>query len=201
MRYALVVFGFLAIVLLSARPASAVQEDALIVPDPELCTLEPTTRERLDSVIAMEFVPATPLANAGPGTPVSMPEGGTPVSQEVQEAVEASMILNIACINTGDLLLRMSIYSDIGLLRVFGEGVDAISDEDFNTLSTPIALSEDQFTVIYEFGDAVDMGDGRVAIVVVGDDQSQPDPPTPSLFVLVEQDGHWVVDSFESTQD
>ena len=201
MRIVSIAFGMAALLLLAAMPAGAIQESDAIIPNPELCTLEPSTRERLDAIVAMPFVPATPIANAGAGTPVAMPEGGAPVPRDVQASIEESMIINIACINTGDPLRQMSIYTDLGLLRLLGEGVETITDEQFAMLTTPDELAEEDYTVIYEFGEAVDLGDGRVAIVIVGDDQSQPDPASPTLFVLVDQDGHWAVDSFESTQD
>ncbi|MGE3798773.1 MAG: hypothetical protein AB7G88_13145, partial [Thermomicrobiales bacterium] len=85
--------------------------------------------------------------------------------------------------------------------RSLGEDVEAISDEEFAQLATPVALSPEGMTAIYGFGRAIDLGDGRVAIVIEGDDQSQPDPVSPTLFILVQQDDHWVIDSFETTQD
>ncbi|MBX3071685.1 MAG: hypothetical protein KF883_14360 [Thermomicrobiales bacterium] len=201
MRIRTFLFGLLAMVALGSPMVSAAQDADGIVPDPDLCTLEPTSRERLDAVIAMTIVPATPFADAGFGTPVSMPDIGAPVTPEVQAAIEEAMIENVACINTGNALLQMSIYSDMGLSRLLGEGITSITDAQFDSLATPAALTPEQFSVLHEFGEAVDLGDGRVAIVIVGDDMSEPDPASPTLFVLVEQNGHWVVDSFETTED
>jgi len=200
MRFVTLIFGLLALLLVATSPVAAQETGEPIVPDPELCTLEPTTRDRIDAIIAMDLVAATPLADAGFGTPVALPEGA-PVSPELQTEIEEAMTINVACLNTGDVLTQMSIYSDMGVRRLLGESAQPITDDEFAQISTPTALEPDQMTAIYDFSDAIDLGDGRVAIVIVGDDMSQPDPASPTLFVLVQQDGHWVVDSFEATED
>lgn len=198
MKLTAMVLGMFAMLLIAATPVAAQTEP--IVPDPELCTLEPTSRDRLDAIIAMDIVPATPLANASFGTPVSLPEGA-PVSDELQAEIEEAMTMNIACVNTGNILIQMSMYTDMGVKRGIGENVASVSDEEFASLSQIRELTPEEMTAIYEFSDAIDLGDGRVAIVIVGDDMSQPDPARPTLFVLAEQDGHWYIDSYEATDD
>ena len=45
----------------------------------------------------------------------------------------------------------------------------------------------------------VTMEDGRVAALILGDDRSDPQPASPTLFVFVEQDGAWLFDAFVET--
>ncbi|MGE3796246.1 MAG: hypothetical protein AB7G88_00275, partial [Thermomicrobiales bacterium] len=183
MRVASILFGLISLLIVAAIPASAQNEASgePLVPDPAQCTLEPATRERLDAIVDLTLIHATPLASAGFGTPVTLPEGaGAPVSPELQAEIEEAMTINVACLNTGNTLLQISIYSDMGARRVLGEDVEAITDEEFAQLATPVALSPEGMTAIYGFGRAIDLGDGRVAIVIEGDDQSQPDPVSPT---------------------
>ncbi len=200
-RKAIVLAAFAALALMAqVATAQEASPEAQVVPDPSLCTIDPMTMERLETILMAELIAATPLSESGAGTPVALPDGD-PVSPEVQQSVEEAMVVNIACINSGETLRQMAIYTDMGIKRVLGASVTSISEDEFAALATPRPVTADNMTVIIEFGDAIDLGNGRVAIVVVGDDLSQPDPPSPTLFVLVEQGGHWFVDSFERTED
>jgi hypothetical protein len=188
-----------ALTLLITSVASGLAQDATpVAPNPELCTLEPVSIERLLSIIA------TPTDAVQPdefpeGTPVTLP-AGDPVDEETQQRVEESMTINIACINTGDPLLQLAVYSEEGMKRLLGTTED-LSDEQIAGLQTPTPLQESAWTVIYEVSEAIDLGDDGVAIRIVGDDPVEDGPPVPILFILVEQDGHWLIDAFERTED
>lgn len=189
-----------ALAVLATTFASGPAQDATpTAPNPALCTLEPVTIERLETVIA------TPVAETGrytaslEGTPVALP-AGDPVDAETQQHIEDSMLINIACVNTGDPLLQLAVYSDNGMKRLLGS-TENITDEEIAGLQTPTPLDESAWTLIYDVSQAIEVEDGKAGILMVGDDPVQDDPPSPTLFILVEQDGHWFIDSFERTED
>jgi hypothetical protein len=134
-------------------------------------------------------------AEATPGTGLALPEG-TPLDDATREAVEQSMIINVACINTGSTLLTMAAYSEEALARLVA-GAGPVSQELYESLGTIEAIAEEDRTVIYEFQDMVMLEDGRVAAIIIGDDQADDSAPAgPTLFYLVEKDGHWYIDDF-----
>jgi hypothetical protein len=181
-------------VLALAAPAGA-QDATPISPAPELCTLTPPTFEQLSAYAASPVAEVTPPADATPGAELVLPEGA-PVDDATRDAVEQSMIVNVACLNTGSTLLFMAAYSENALARLIG-GSGPISQELYDSLATPEAIAEEDRTVIYEFQDMVLLDDGRVAVIIIGDNQGDESAPAgPTLFYLAEQDGHWYIDDF-----
>lgn len=168
------------------------QDATPISPDPSLCTLAPPTIEELSMYAASPVAEAT----ASPeGTSIELP-AGEPVDEATRDAVEQSMIINVACLNTGSTLQTMAAYTDAALGRIIG-GAGPVSQELYDSLATPEALAEDQWTVIVEFQDMVMLPDGRVAAIIIGDNQGDPtEPAGPTLFYLAEQDGHWYIDDY-----
>lgn len=186
-------------ILATTLSSGSAQDATTVVPNPEQCTLNQVTLEQLEVVIASPAADVVTFTESLQGTPVTLPPGN-PVDEETQERIEDAMIVNIACINTGELLLHMAVYSDDGIKRVIGT-TDSISEDDYAMLQTPTPLDESQWTVIYDISEAIELEDGKVAVLIVGDDPTGEDAPSPTLFILVEQDGHWLIDSFERTED
>ena len=59
------------------------------------------------------------------------------------------------------------------------------------------ARPADNHTVIIEFKDMVLLPDGRVAVIIVGDNQADTTSEAgPTLFYLKEVDGHWYIDDY-----
>ncbi len=76
-------------------------------------------------------------------------------------------------------------------------GAGPVSQELYESLGTIEAIAEEDRTVIYEFQDMVMLEDGRVAAIIIGDDQADDSAPAgPTLFYLVEMDGHWYIDDY-----
>ena len=183
-------FGLMAL----GAPVAA-QDATPISPAPEQCTLTPPTYDQLSAYAASPVAEVTETAEATPGAELALPEG-TPLDEATREAVEQSMIVNIACLNTGSTLLTMAAYSQAALERLIG-GSGPVSQELYDSLATPEAIGEEDRTVIFEFGDMVMLDDGRVAAIIVGDNQGDESAPAgPTLFYLAEQDGHWYIDDF-----
>jgi hypothetical protein len=181
----------LAIVIGALMPATAQEAtpDASTAPNPELCTLEPVSIERIEQLLA------TPVA-ATAASEASMPAAeGEQVDEATQAAIEQAMIVNIACINTGWPLQQLAIYTEAGMRRIFGESIGL--SEDVAALEAQNPTDESSWTRIYEFSPAVRLDGDRVAIEIVGDDPTNESAPSPTRFVLVERDGHWYIESFE----
>lgn len=181
-------------VLAFGAPVAA-QDATPISPAPELCTLTPPTYEQLSAYAASPAAEVTEAPAATPGAELTLPEG-TPVDDATRTAVEESMTINVACLNTGSTLMTMAAYSESALQRLVG-GAGPVSQELYGSLATPEPIAEEDRTVIYEFGDMVMLPDGRVAVIIVGDNQGDDTSDAgPTLFYLAEKDGHWYIDDF-----
>ncbi len=173
----------------------AAQDATPIAPAPELCTLTPPTYEQLSAYAASPIAEVAATAEATPGAELALPEG-TPLDDATRDAVEQSMIINVACLNSGSTLLTMAAYSQGALERLIAGSGD-LSQELYESLATPEAIAEGDRTVIVEFQDMVMLEDGRVAAIIVGDNQGDDTSPAgPTLFFLAETDGHWYIDDF-----
>jgi hypothetical protein len=173
----------------------AAQDATPVAPGPELCTLTPPTYDELSNYAASPVAEMTATPEATPGAELTLP-AGTPVDDATREAVEQSMIVNVACLNTGSTLLTMAAYSQGALERLIG-GSGPVSQELYDSLATPEALAEEDRTVIFEFQDMVLLDDGRVAAIIIGDNQGDDTSDAgPTLFYLAEKDGHWYIDDF-----
>jgi len=181
--------------LMAISTSVAAQDATPVSPAPEECTLTAPTYEQLSAFAASPVAEVDATAEATPGTGLALPEG-TPLDDATREAVEQSMIINVACINTGSTLLTMAAYSEEALARLVA-GAGPVSQELYESLGTIEAIAEEDRTVIYEFQDMVMLEDGRVAAIIIGDDQADDSAPAgPTLFYLVEKDGHWYIDDF-----
>ncbi len=173
--------------------AATAQNATPIAPEPALCTLTPPTIEELAMYAASPVAEAPASAEA---TPAVVLPAGEPVDDATRAAVEQSMIVNVACLNTGSTLMAMAAYSDTALADLVA-GAGAITQAQYDSLATAQAIPEEQWTVIHEFQDMVALPDGRVAAIIVGDNQADDsEPASATLFYLVEQDGHWYIDDF-----
>ena len=178
--------------LLVSGTATA-QDATPISPAPELCTLTPPT---LDEIAMLAASPAPESVAPAAATPTVELPAGDPVDDATRAAVEQSMEINVACLNTGSTLLAMAAYSHEGLARIIG-GAGEVSQELYDSLATPEAVPEDQRTIIIEFQDMVMLPDGRIAAIIVGDNQADDaEPASATLFYLIEQDGHWYIDDY-----
>lgn len=190
--------------LLSLGSAGAVAQDEAPegeAPPPELCTLTPRTIAELELLLAeVTAEGATPVASplASPvASPVAvafeMPDGFELFDDERVE-VEKDLRRAIGCFNTGDPLQVFSTYTDRYvqqlLLRLGG-----LTDTVRAFLATPRPLDPDDYIRLIELRDAVLLDDGRVVIVVLGDNPADSIGPAPRVFYLEEVlSGRWLVD-------
>jgi hypothetical protein len=159
------------------------------------CTVAPISFERLTSVIATPITDTAPpeASPAAAGLPA-----GEPADEVTSAVVHNTITQLVACINAGDSLRGLELYSDRFVREAFA-GVN-VTREMYDTEALnlqPRAAGEE--VVLYSFGDVVIMEDGRAAVIVTGDDLISPEDASGTLFYLVNQNGTWYVD--ETVED
>ena len=181
--------------LVALQPAVA-QDDS---PNPEECTHEQPMIEDLQELYG------TPHPEgAGEATSIvqATPEGfEMPAGEPADEATTAEIVTAIrvltACHNAGDYLAGFSGLTDEFIVVQVG---NALFDEDFVAAmeASPVALAEEQQTVILDIEEVIVLEDGRVAALF------HYHSPTPQaegidgvetdLFIFENVDGAWLLD-------
>lgn len=155
------------------------------------CTVEPIPFERLTDAVASPV--ASPVVPEAVATPSAELEG-EPADETTTAAIRGQVEILVACINAGDLLRSLTLYSD----RFIGEvlGGQALTQAQYDQ---QLALIEPRpagvEVVIIEFGEVVILPDGRAAVRIVGDDLQQEDPASSTDFYFVEEAGEWRIDA------
>lgn len=192
MRIRLILLAFACLAALFVGPVTAQEATpAVDAPDPALCTLNPLTPDDLERIAGTE---STPVPTSTPITGnIVLPDGAELFTSE-REEVEKDIRRAIACVNTGEPLKALAAYTDawIGGFLIAQGGLD---DELIAGLQVDRNLQPDQYLQIVLFGDAARLADGRVAIVVVGDDPTDDVEAQPRLFVMAEvRPGRFLID-------
>ena len=160
-------------------------------PDPALCTLDPLTPNELQRIQDAGLPPIqtpTPVAD-----PFVMPPGEELFTSDQQE-VQKDLRRAIACVNTGEPLKALAAYTERWIANFLTEQ-GGLNDELIAGLQVDRDLQPANYLQILGFGDAVRMADGRVAILVTGDDPSDADPPEARLFLMAEvRPGRFLID-------
>ena len=159
------------------------------------CSIEPVPFELLVSIVA------TPLADdeqiqASP-TAIAIPEG-EPVDDATASAARDTVTQLVACLNAGDNLRSLALYSDRFIQQAFA-GVNltrAMYDAQAANLNPRLPGAE---VLLYSFGEVVMLEDGRVYVIVVGDDLASPGRSSGTAFYLIQKDERWYID--ETVED
>jgi hypothetical protein len=192
MRIRLMIVALAMLAALMVAPAAA--QDATptaVVPDPELCTLKPLTPEDLQRIADSDLEPS-PTSTPITGN-IQLP-GGEELFTSEREEVEKDIVRAIACVNTGEPLKALAAYTDVWIAGfIVTQG--GLDDALIAGLQVDRALQAEQYLQIISFGDAARMPDGRVAIVVVGDDPADDRGPSARLFIMAEvRPGRFLID-------
>lgn len=160
-------------------------------PDPALCTLNPLTPDDLQRIADAELPPIetpTPVSD-----PFVMPAGEDLFSSD-REEVEKDLRRAIACVNTGEPLKAMAAYTDRWIANFIAEH-GGLDDELITGLQVDRNLQPADYLQILGFGDAVRLPDDRVALVLRGENPSNSDSPTNTLFLMAEvRPGRYLID-------
>jgi hypothetical protein len=169
-------------------------------PNADECTIEPRSLADLQAMVG-----TPPAAGSGEATDVAL--AATPVTAELPsgvpadtatvEAVTKAIRRNFACYNAGNGLAGLAGLTDEYVIKLIGL---AVFDEDTVGIlsASPVPLSEDKQTVLYDVRDVLVYPDGRVgALVDYYGPTSPPDSATgleTDLFIFKEVDGVWLLD-------
>jgi hypothetical protein len=171
--------------LVAAQEATPSPGGILGIADPSECTVAARAIPEVEAILA------TPAAAMPEASPTAMP-AGTPLDTATTAEVQAALREAVACINTGDILKIIQFYTDDLIRQLLG----GVPIEQIEQQATPTALTEAQMTELIAISGMVMLPDGRVAVVVTGDDHSNPAPPSDTMFFIVNVDGRWLIDDF-----
>jgi hypothetical protein len=154
-------------------------------PPPELCRAAPRSFG--------EMTPRSPPETTPEPTSTIGPEPGrTPADPETVAGITATVREFVACLNAGEWLRALGLYTDSGLFSFLVRQY-AISREDYEALATPVpAPPDDQFRIREILG-VRELPFDRVFAVVVLDFPEDPSPNWLS-FTFVKQNGRWLID-------
>ncbi|MCC6674686.1 MAG: hypothetical protein IT339_05790 [Thermomicrobiales bacterium] len=180
------------LVVFAVLPAAAQEMTPTVdAPDPALCTLRPLTGEDLQRIQDAGFPPIetpTPVSS-----PFVMPSGDELFTHDLNE-VQKDLRRAIACVNTGEPLRALAAYTDRWIANFLQEQ-GGLDDELIAGLQVGRDLQPDNYLQILQFGDAVRLEDGRVAIVVLGNDPAKASAPSQRLFLMDEvRPGRFLID-------
>ncbi len=149
-------------------------------PMAEYCQTEPMAIDALIAIVAEE-----PSA-----TPEAIPDtAGTPVDEATRAEIEAALVRLVGCQNSGEPLRVYQLYTD-NYLRYLFHGFD---ESSLTSLATPAPLKTDQWITIVTVDDIRLLADGRVYATVIINPALIPVDKIFG-FILVDQDGTWLVD-------
>jgi hypothetical protein len=75
-------------------------------------------------------------------------------------------------------------------------GGQTITKDQYDQILAAQPLPADQRTEILGVQGMVKMADGRIAVLIVGDDHSNPRPASTTLFIMAQNNGTWQIDNF-----
>lgn len=151
-----------------------------LTPGPESCVVEPI---HVAELVALAELDAQ-------ATPAEIPElSGDPVSDPVAAAVRQTIVTLFACQNAGEPLRAFALYTDAYRRQV----VTGLDQALLTRMATPEPLDADERTTILAIDDIRVLADGRVYATVTLDPALIPVQKMFG-FLLVDQDGQWLID-------
>lgn len=173
-----------------------------IVPAPNQCRVEPRDIAFFQQFVATPDAMGSPAGVASPaaeGTPADMAAFQMPEGEPADRATRAAVLDTVrqaaACINAGNFLALFALYTDDYFHRT-AEAEGPLTEEDFAFFAAePEPLPAGGQVAILGVLDIRVLPDGRVAVLVDYLDPFEGTPfPARILFILVEQDGRWLID-------
>ncbi len=154
-------------------------------PEPRECTVAPRS---IAEVRALLPTPGPPLEQTA--TPVPSTYHHVPASAEVVAGIEATAREMVACVNAGDVLRMMALYSD----HLLQSGSLTTGDVDLEAPPAPLPPRDRMalLGVVY----VRQFDDGRAGAVMLTDDPRIPSPVEPSFFFFAKVGDRWLVDEY-----
>lgn len=183
-----------------ASPAAPWKQDEAsvarrVVPSAAECRIAPRS---LQSVLALSVL-AHPHMPSPPG--LTAPAGPTgferPATRETVAAIADTVREETACLNAGDVLRRLALYTHDGIAR-YAVRYGPFPGTASSTLqSTPAPAPLEQPVALLDVRDARVLADGRVRATVVRDAPADPRADEPVVVVFVERGDRWLIDDID----
>jgi hypothetical protein len=167
-----------------------------IHPEPAACQVAPRPVEDLIPILTTESEATSDAATPDEATiPLGYPAG-----RERALEVTATLTEIMACLNAGDFLRAMALFTDDGLRRFMGpwaaEGPWTEADvRQFATTAVPLAADEQQ--TLLGVANVARLDDGRLTAFALIDDPFEASGQPQALFLyFAYQDSRWRIDDF-----
>jgi hypothetical protein len=189
------------LLLMVATMRSVAQNDAALTfpihPAPADCQVAPRPVE--------DLIPILTTSNAETTTEVASAKEetiplGYPAGRHQAIEVTATLTEIIACLNAGDVLRALALFTDDGLHRFLGpwaaEGAWTEADvRQFATTAVPLA--EDEQQTLLGVANVARLNDGRLtAFAIIADPFETSGQPQALFLYFSYQDGRWRIDDF-----
>jgi hypothetical protein len=191
-----------AVAALLGGGAAAAQDATPIVPAPNQCTVTPREITFFEQFVgtptAGQATPADQATPAGAATPeaaLAQLREGEPADRATRVGVLDTVRQVAACLNAGNFLAFSALFTDDYWRREAAtEG--PLAEEDLASFAaTPEPLPAGGQAAILAVLDVRVLPGGRAAVLVdYFDPFEEPPGPARFLFILVEQDGRWLID-------
>ncbi|MEA2594866.1 MAG: hypothetical protein QOF01_1335 [Thermomicrobiales bacterium] len=174
----------------SAQSTPAAQEASPVAIPALDCTVAPRTVAALDEIVTeADLANATPIADPAPYTRPT----GTPADAETVAAVTETVRQLVACVNAGDFMRFLALFSNDALRR-YADDLDLPLEPD-DDLLTPDPSTNEQVA----FGgveDVLVLADGRVSLLAHLPNQTNDSIEVDLVvqFILVRQGDRWLID-------
>lgn len=169
----------------SAQDATPAAEP-IIVPAANQCTVAPRDIAFFDQMTATPA--ASPVAS-----PVAELRAGEPADRTVRAAVLDTVRQALACTNAGNLLALYALHTDAFITA------NPPSADDLAAMAADPAPPTGDLASLWAIEDVQTLDDGRVIVIVhVVDPRSGIDGLARATYVMVEQDGRYLIDAATS---
>jgi hypothetical protein len=188
----ILVFSLFALVLSLASLDVATLQTEGEAPDPALCTLPMPSIGDIERLLS-ESTDREPITPTSVPDPFEMPRGFILLDEDRAE-VEKDLTRAVACFNTGNPLAVFSTYTDRYVAQLVME-LGGLEPEVIAGLLATRPLEPEDYIRLISIEDAVLLGDGRAAVLVLGENPTDDRPPGLRLFYLEEVlPGRWLID-------
>lgn len=158
---------------------------AAIIPEASDCQVPPLTVADIERLMALP-----PL---GPSAPTLSLAGSQSVDPQTRQAAASTVQEFFACQADGYQLRLLALYSEDFVRRTLIPEDGFRWDPDLETIGTPMPIPEENRVAIV-IDDVLTLTDGRIIAFVTGQLLSGAESPMSAGFLLVQQNGRWLVD-------
>lgn len=164
-------------------------------PGPESCLIEPRPADEVATLLGLSGEPPPEGGERPRSIPVPL---GRSANAEVTDGLNATARELLACVNAGDLLRQMALFTDAAILPVFGPAPTEparIERARAGLDAAPALRPEEDRQRFITLADAATREDGRAAAFLIFNDPSErPGGSETYLLFFVQEGDRWLID-------